>query len=317
MDAQVSPDRLTGKDYPLAFVVLAHGEWSMLARLVDAIAADPGDTVVIHVDGRLDWRKRRAVSEYFKSRANVMVVSEVRCKWGGIGLVDATLASLRHLQGTGRAYEHVSLLSGTDYPIKPVSMLRSFLFENSNCQFIETYNFYTERWIMCGIYAERFEYWFPFARSGLFTRPFQLWYRLMLALDIRRPMDPEFIPYSGSQWWILRRDVLEWILRDAKTGRLRARMQSTFIPDEMFFQTLIMSSPFYRSVVSRNLHHIEWLPGGTPRVFSIEDFDRLRGSPSFFCRKLIGRRCPKLLKRIEAELLGLEARAIGEVDAHL
>lgn len=317
MDAHVFPGRLTGEDYPLAFVVLAHGEWSTLARLVDVIAADPCDTVVIHVDSRLDWRKRKAVSEYFKPRTNVLVVSEVRCKWGGIGLVDATLASLRHLQGTGRAYGHVSLLSGTDYPIKPVNMLRSFLFENSNCQFIEAYNFYTERWIMCGIYAERFEYWFPFARSGLFTRPFQLWYRLMIALDIRRPMDPEFIPYSGSQWWTLGRDVLEWILRDAKTNKLRARMKSTFIPDEMFFQTLIMSSPFSRSVVSRNLRHIEWLPTGTPRVFSIEDLDCLRGSSSFFCRKLIERRCPNLLKTIETELLGRRARAIGEVDAHL
>ncbi len=172
-----------GKNYPLAYVVLAHGEWSTLADLVDVIAADPFDTVIIHVDRKSDWRKRKAFEDYFRSRENVIVFSEVRCKWGGISLVDVTTLALRRLKDSGRRFEYVSLLSGIDYPIKPLSRLRKLLSSCGQREFIEVRNFYTERWIQTGIYVERFEYWFPFVRFGWLSRAFKLWYDSARAFD--------------------------------------------------------------------------------------------------------------------------------------
>ncbi len=294
---------LTGNDHPLAFVVLAHGEWSTLVDLVDVLAADPHDTVVIHLDRKIDWRKRQAIAKRFDRRGNVIVFSAVRCKWGGISLIDATLQALHRLKLSGRRFQYASLLSGVDYPLKPLSELRGFLSAHEGAEFIEAKNFYTERWIRTGIYAERFEYWFPFARSGLLSRPFKVWYHLVKLLDFRRLTLTGFVGYSGSQWWTLSRDAVAWILTNPASADLRHRMKFTFVSDEMYFQTLVMSSPFADEVAYHNLRHIEWLPRGTPYSFQLGDFDRLASSPQFFCRKVIKRQNPDLVERMRMDLL--------------
>lgn len=291
------------KDFPLAFVILAHNEWSTLTELVTVLSAAPEDTVVVHVDRKVDQRRVKAFEDHFRNRPNVLVFSEVRCKWGGISLVDVTLRALEKLTRTGRPYSYVSLLSGVDYPIKPLAEFRYYLKASHGNEFIEAYSFYTQRWIKTGIYAERFEYVFPFARSGLLTYPFLLWYKLVELIDLRRPMPKGFVPYSGSQWWTLTRGFIDWLQTSSESRELLQRMRATFVPDEMYFQTLVMSSPFSDRVKFRNLRHIEWLGSGTPYTFKSGDFNRLARSPQFFCRKIVKRYDIGFFRRINDDLV--------------
>jgi hypothetical protein len=59
-------------------------------------------------------------------------------------------------------------------------------------------------------------------------------------------------------------------------------------PDELFFQTLVMNSPFRQRVLFDNFRHIEWSSRGArnPKVLDVGDFDSLRSSRAHFCRKL-------------------------------
>jgi hypothetical protein len=49
---------------------------------------------------------------------------------------------------------------------------------------------------------------------------------------------------QGSQWWILTREFVEYVLTDNFARRLLIYMVNSFIPDEMYFQTVFWNSPW-------------------------------------------------------------------------
>ena len=76
-------------------------------------------------------------------------------------------------------------------------------------------------------------------------------------------------------------------------------------PDEMFFQTLLLSSPLKDRIVNDNLFFIDWEnPNPTrPRVFEKCDFERLVNSPKLFARKFDATRDSEILDLLEQKVL--------------
>ena len=48
-----------------------------------------------------------------------------RVRWGQYSIVEASLAGLRHLRTLGR-FDRVLLMSGQDYPVRPLAEIRAF-----------------------------------------------------------------------------------------------------------------------------------------------------------------------------------------------
>ncbi len=294
---------LPAERFPLAYVILAHDNFGTLEELIGRLSASEADTVVVHLDRRVRRSSLNLLRARFADRPNVHIISVRRCRWGGISLVEATIAGLTTLRQTKRAYEYVSLLSGIDFPIKRSRDLRWFLAASGRSEFIEAYDFYLERWIITGIYAERFEYWFPFARSGFLSKPFKIWYHLVQLLDIRRPPPPGVVPYSGSQWWTLTREAVHWLLDSELSRTLLRRLRSSFVPDETYFSTLVMASPMSGNVASRNLRYVKWKRSGTPKTLDGRDAVGLARSEAFFARKIVKRHDRKLFELVKNDLL--------------
>lgn len=76
-------------------------------------------------------------------------------------------------------------------------------------------------------------------------------------------------------------------------------------PDEMFFQTLLLSSPLKDRIVNDNLFFIDWEnPNPTrPRVFEKCDFERLVNSPKLFARKFDATRDSEILDLLDQKVL--------------
>jgi hypothetical protein len=95
-------------------------------------------------------------------------------------------------------------------------------------------------------------------------------------------------PYGGSQWFCLPKKHVEFILGLLDDHPEIVRFyQHSFIPDEMFFQTLLMNSELKDEVVNDNKRFIDWnkkcVP--TPAILLSEDLPRLERSGMFFARK--------------------------------
>jgi hypothetical protein len=60
----------------------------------------------------------------------------------------------------------------------------------------------------------------------------------------------------------------------------------TYIPDELFFHTMLLNSPMRDTVVNENLRFIAWDPGRpNPRTLVRGDLEVLRRSGKLFARK--------------------------------
>jgi hypothetical protein len=76
-------------------------------------------------------------------------------------------------------------------------------------------------------------------------------------------------------------------------------------PDELFFQTILMNSPF-RDRTADYLRYIDWSKTKIhPRFLDTdEDLERLRVSQALFARKIDVATSPVFVERIDRELRG-------------
>ncbi|MFM7425451.1 MAG: beta-1,6-N-acetylglucosaminyltransferase [Elainella sp.] len=290
----------------LAFVILAHRYPEQLARLVKLLSSD-GDDCLIHIDRRaaaLLEQTQRLLGDLVRTPQVVFVKQRSACRWGQFSIVNATLNCLNQMRqqaqhsGYSEPYDYIVLISGQCYPIKPLAQIKRFLAAHRGQQFIEAFpilepNPWTEQ---AGPYqaARRVFNWHGFFRSRHFYLPFQ------------RTLPKGLIPYGGSQWWALSGDCVAYLLAELDAHpEVIQYFKYTFIPDELFFQTLVANSPFQTALANRCLTYLDWSnPNPTPpKVLGLEDFEQLANSDYLFARKFDPHRSQDLLTLIDQRLL--------------
>jgi hypothetical protein len=70
----------------------------------------------------------------------------------------------------------------------------------------------------------------------------------------------------------------------------------------MFFQTLVMNSPFAGRVLGRNFRYVQWPAHGArnPKILDEGDFERIAASHAHFCRKIDSQVSASLVPRLLA-----------------
>ena len=120
----------------IVYLVFAHRRLGQLERLVRRLRG-PDTAFVVHIDARSDLGPGRAHVEALARMTDVSLMPRYRTPWGGIGLVEATLAGLAQALRDHPAAEHVCVLSGQDYPIAPPERIREFFSEGRGATFME------------------------------------------------------------------------------------------------------------------------------------------------------------------------------------
>jgi hypothetical protein len=106
----------------------------------------------------------------------------------------------------------------------------------------------------------------------------------LMPLTLRRSLPAGLEPHDGSAHWCLSRACLEYVVaRDPEIIRFFRR---SAVPDEAFFQTILMSSPLAPTIVNDDLRYIDWSEGRpSPRVLTMADLETLKASHALFARK--------------------------------
>lgn len=285
----------------IAHVILAHKDLGQLGRLVDTLRY-PGHRFFIHIDARAAFFAE-ALAHFAGADDVTLVQPRVRCRWGHFSLVDATLRCLRAALASATPFDHVNLISGQDYPLKRPEAMQRHLAAHPSRQFINH---------------------FPLQEDNQWTRqggPFQALQRIeglhlafrsrWLHLPLKRKVPNGWTPYGGSQWWTLTGGCVQWLMRrlEQQPGIVRF-FRRTFIPDELFFQTLVMNSPFAGQAVNDNLRYVDFTRANpTPPAVLLEpDFGELLCVDKLFARKMDPERSRHLLSLIDRHLLDIQNR---------
>jgi hypothetical protein len=330
----------------LAYLITAYDQPAQLRRLVDAL--DEGDvTFYIHIDAHIDIAP---FVQAVGTRQNVQFVSKrIPVQWMGFTQVESILQLMTEAATAG--FDYCALLSGSDYPIKSNTQIRSF-YESAAEEFITFWRladrpswrhkieyFYPIDLVPIHGYSKNIEsvYW-----RRLFWGRFHKYRRLMPKRAFPFPMTP----YGGSDWWSLSGPCVEYVLRFVRDNPAFSRFyRYTHCPSEMFFHTIVMNSPFARrarmfaeyqewsarasasdkaleTVMLRedafNLRYIDWSGQKSgareaPAVLDERDWERLEKSPALFARKFDARRSASLLDRIDRGLRERHECALGSM----
>lgn len=286
----------------MAVALLAHTHPQHLERLVRRLRLTVDD-VVIHINTNADpvyHESRRRLAD----DAHVHFVSErYRVRWGQYSLIEASLSCLRHLRTRGH-YDRVLLMSGQDYPVRPLPEIRRFFEEHPDQQFMEMFRLDQPNWFETqgGPYG---------AMRRIMN--YHYFWRTRIHVDFPLPgrkLPAGLVPHGGSFWWSLTGDCVDHVLDTVESNpKIERYFRHTFLSDETFYQTLVGSSRFADTVDQDFRRYVDWTnPNPTPpRILEMEDYDKVVASTALFARKMDPVRSAELLDRIDRELLRLDA----------
>lgn len=224
---------------------------------------------------------------------------------GDFSLVEAYLDAAARIRERGLSYGWLTLLSGQDYPIKPLAEYERRL-EQSSAQGLLCYGdvlgpdnpwphqrhrghrryFYR--------YRRLAEFWRPWLRALRWVNGLQSWVHLQTTYDARfgmrlsrPPFGSEVRCYAGSGWHALRLECVAFLLELWAAGDpLVEHFRHTITPDEAFWQTVLVNCRRF-ALENENLRFVEFDGSrcGSPRTLTGADLGHLLASPKYFARK--------------------------------
>jgi hypothetical protein len=286
----------------LAYIISAYKSAGQLIRLIQRLNTD-STCFFVHVDRKTDEHIYREILAGLSGLSNIHFLKRHECNWGDFGHVAASLEGITEILRRGISFDYAILLTGQDYPIKSNRNIISFFDDHREKLFLEFFPLPTNNWQNRGISGglERIEAWHWRLLKRHFYFPTQRSFR------IKRQFPKGFRPFGGSSYWCLPRNCIEYIYELTQQNRPFVDFfKYVDVPDEIFFQTIVLNSPFERMVVNDNLRYIDWQDpdAGGPAILRKSDFARLFSSSKLFARKFDVKVDAEVLDLIDFEILG-------------
>jgi hypothetical protein len=301
----------------IAFLIAAHQDVALLLRLCNLLR---DHAVFLHIDAKaVDFPLAK-----FQSLHHVTTIQPRRSvHWADFSQVEATLDMLRAATMSDIVFDKYVLLSGACYPVKPLTTLAKTFADDGGKNYIRftkiepdstLQNLIGRRWRMTPLVkmyklgkghtlvkAEGFARAVVNKIASAFPRDFEA--------EIGMPA------YFGSNWWALSDQAVRYILTKIdKNPQLTYPFRSVYAVDEIFFHTLLASSPYFgqsegiqkdESARTNQRAPLHLIHPSHERIFgrSVDDFKLARDTTQFFIRKVSSKDSDALLNRIDSELL--------------
>ena len=279
----------------IACIIMAHKEPLQVQRLIKKFEPFPID-FYIHLDKKIPF----GPFEFLTNLSQVhFIKNRIRVRWASYSFLNAVLQSVKEVTQTGIAYDFITVMSGQDYPIKPVESLLGQLEKNKGRNYV-CFETGTEWWDHAISRVNRYHFTnFDFRgryriqfflNAFLPTRKFPLPYKLYGG---PRAMCMTITPECAAY-------LVDFIEKDKK---LRRFIRFTWGPDEFVIPTLVMNSPFKDSVINDNFYYIDWSAGGSnPKILRVEDYNKLMATDKFMARKFDIKVDSAILDKIDLSL---------------
>lgn len=275
----------------IAILIQCHKNPKQINLLLERLN-HPDIDCYLHIDKKADF------ADKIIHRENVFVLPDeqrVSVEWAQISQVTATLNLLNTaVAGIRGGYDYYWLISGQDWPLRSVEEIVEFFMQHNGENFIQYWssknfgkhiqnNFDKRNQIYFpeGIIGRK--YWQKVLKrgwveiSGGYNRTWKLFQRKQLEVDF----------YFGSQWWCLSKETVNWINNYlAENPDFYDFYRSSSTPDESFFHTLVMLSPFGAKTTDNLLYQHFQKGANSPDVLTADDLQRAKESKYLVMRKV-------------------------------
>jgi hypothetical protein len=246
----------------VCYVVIAHNEPANLLGLIGSLW-NPGDAFLIWLDAKADQHFVELARAATRFGTNVQVNIGSVMVWGGFSIVDTTLTAYARLRTQVGRFSHVILCSGSHIPLLHPEAIFAKI-EN-----------------MAG-WIDTVEVKIPAGGLGALDQggpPQSWWQHILRRIRYRYVEVPGVGTFAGSdreawhapallegsQWHVLRSDLLDFIV--ANEQRVRDLFHDVVVADEHAFQWIAAQSPMAAEIRQGKSVHMEWA-GASPRRVS-------------------------------------------------
>lgn len=262
-----------------AFLIIAHNEFDVLQRLIDALD-DVRVDFYVHID-----EKVRDLPKLSSHDSKIFFTKQrVDTRWGDYSQIETELALFSEAVKEAE-YSFYHLISGVHYPLMTVDSILGYYaqYEGKNvmnglCQStlrqetlkLRHYNFFTRH----------FSYGSRFSRK-VYQRLWRLSDAIQGTLGVRRNPGVSF--YKAANWVTMSTEGIHYIVEHAET--IKSLFHNTFCGDEYFVPTMLLASPLKDSVVNDEGILMQVMGDSSPKVLTFDDIDAIMSSGCVFARK--------------------------------
>lgn len=286
-----------------AYLIMAHNDFEILEKSILLIDDDYND-IYIHIDKKV----KKFNFEYFKKlpqKSKIYFVKRIDVRWASYRQIKCEYILFK--EAYKKHYDYYHLLSGVDLPIVCNQKVYNFFEENKGKEFVlfDKHDSINENTI------DRIKYYHlfvAFARSknkflrkiyGIFN------YRginIQKKIGINRIKKFPLKLRKGAQWISITDEFMKYVIDNERL--VKKYFKYSYCSDELFIQTLLYNSNFYKNVYSKKdddyigiKRCIDW-KRGLPYTYKDEDFNFLVSSDCFWARKFSSKADKKIIQRI-------------------
>ena len=279
-----------------AILITAYKDLDFLSEIISYF--DDDFSFFIHIDKKC----KEDISElsHFK---HAYLYQNYHIEWGGSNHLMAILLLIREAYKK-HEYEYFHLITGSDFPVKPLSAFKDFFEKHQNENFMEYFPLPRDSWGEDGGLKRIRYYWFGLNWVDVRGRFWEL-IRLSLRIQKKLKINRKFRYFNGKLWaggtyWSLSEHAIEAFIRFVdENPRYIRRFRCTSIGEEIFLQTVLLNLGM--PVTNNYLRYIDWgEDGANPVTLTEKDYDRIMSSDCFFARKFDKIKSAKLINKIKS-----------------
>lgn len=281
-----------------ALIITAYKDMTQLIKLIESTCNH--FLLYVHIDKKSDIDIDRIIEYKFP---NLYIIRKYDIVWGGFNHLAAIIHLLnKALEDKRVTYIHV--ISGQDVIVKP--------FENFDNMFSNSKKIY----MTCSEVGKsnpkiqkRLERYVLSANMDSRKKSVKIFNMITFFFQYifvgKRKGIGEFRDiYKGMIWVSMPVEATKYVIQYVNNNiNFLREFKHIVIPEEFFFQTILMNSPFKQHVVADNLRYTDWSyrNGSVPAILDETDYRKIKESDSFFARKIDMNISKKLLLSFEAE----------------
>lgn len=298
-----------GNGIKIVYLIMAHSNPDQLKKLIEKLDYK-NNSFVIHFDLNCSNNDYNELKEIFKGKNNVYYSKRNRCYWGDISLVDASIDCLKTAYENQVNFNYAVLLSGQHLPIKSNEYIENILRINDNKNYINYFKLPADVWANQAGGMDRIIYYHfnkhprkRYSVKKIINRGCSLLLR-KLNVKINPPIDIDKF-YGGSQWWCLTNECCIYILNFIKERPdVYKYFKNVLIPDEIFFQTILVNSKYSDTLINHNFNYIDWgsVPSASPLTLEESHYHDLKKSSNLWARKFDVNKSIGLIQLLEDNL---------------
>lgn len=292
-----------------AILIIAHKNKNQLKRLIRVLDDEELD-VFVHLDKKSKLSSSD-IDELKLVSSNVCILDK---RLSGFldtwSLCQITIELAKKAIEKNSNYSYFILLSGQDYPIKPIKYIKKYLKEMYPKPIIDCTPMKKDNWIYSGFKWIRIHPYYRVVEKmthNKVLRKFLLmpiyFIQILITFIMKSPYKRlkklKCELYGGSAWWILPREIiLDCIKEVENNSKIVKAFKLKNTPEETFFQTMSMKSK-YKNMIDLNkpdailqncmtyayFFDNNHKPTGHPYIFNAGNFDMLKNRKELFARK--------------------------------